>query len=324
MKQLSSIQLQQQIIHYKSEMERYKQRCAALESNVVVRKYGALQKEHQALLKKLEEYEDVIVKKGEEIEGQSLKFVFLHKAQEKEMSKLRFTINQLKDQLRKINQHYMRDTKLYDEQLHESAEVFQQEVLSLQTTISHLLFERERYFSANEEMGQRLQQREWEMWVLEEQIKSCEDEAHSKEHVLRRSIELQNIEIEALVKEKEDLIDQFNHKEAEMAGLLQRLTDEENKHNEATLLQQKLKDRNRALHHALKKQREDMEMYMKTLQSVSLNIKQMKEDDSLFKVEEKNTASPEMKKLENTIAHLQFTNSLLIEEINKLKNKPGS
>jgi hypothetical protein len=54
-----------------------------------------------------------------------------------------------------------------------------------------------------------------------------------------------------------------------------------------------------------------------------MNIKDLKDQIFINGEEGSPTTKDTLKNYENTIQHLQFTNSLLNEEINKLKNKPG-
>jgi hypothetical protein len=177
MKQLSPIQLQQQIIHYKSEMEKYKQKCSLLEKDYLAQKYKSLKKEHQLLENTIEEYRMQCIKIDAEKEQISSKYQTYLKAQEKEMTKLRYTINQLKDQLHKTNQIHLTETKKQTEHQNETKDTLEKEIISLQVTncyltkkIEHLLkskqqIQRQLYITESELLEQEVLgkeiQREW-------------------------------------------------------------------------------------------------------------------------------------------------------------------
>ncbi|TMU87713.1 hypothetical protein FGG79_06250 [Bacillus sp. BHET2] len=494
MKQLSSIQLQQQIIHYKSEMEKYRQKCSFLAEKSLAQKYNALQKENQDLRKKVDEYDEYLENKEMQMEKQSQDSLSLHIAQEKEISKLRFTVNQLRDQLRKINHRYTTDSKLYTERLQLFKDSFHKEIISSQMTITHLKNELEMFLSTKEATEKQLYKKEIELWELEKllegkeqewnreqeslllqsvsqknridllvneqdtfhkeiissQMTTChltnememllstkedtEKQLYKKEFELweleqllggkeqewnrqheslllksvsqenridllmneqdtfhkeiislqmtichltnemqmflstkeememqlyKKEIELWELEkllggmvqewnrkhesflvksvcqenrIDLLENENDNLKTQLSLKEEVMNDAFQQLKDmtfyyenilfhQTNKLTEASHLERNYEETIRTLKTKLEKQQADIEMYTNTLQTVKMNIRQMKEEAFIFGGGDSSETKKLLKNQESTIQHLQFTNALLIDEINKLKNK---
>ncbi|MGG1630642.1 hypothetical protein [Rossellomorea sp. NRS-1567] len=166
MKQLSSIQLQQQIIHYKSELEKYKQKCSLLERNSLVLQCKTLKKENQLLENTLEEYRMQIKKTEAEKEQISSKYQTFLKAQEKEMTKLRYTINQLKDQLHKTNQIHLTEKNKQTEHQNETKDAFEKKIISLQVTNCYLTKEIELLLINKQEIEKQLYRKESELLEL--------------------------------------------------------------------------------------------------------------------------------------------------------------
>jgi chromosome segregation ATPase len=167
MKQLSSIQLQQQIIHYKSELEKYKQKCSLLEKNSLAQKYKSLKKDHQILENTLEEYRTQFKKIDAEKEQLSSKYQTFFKAQEKEMTKLRYTINQLKDQLHKTNQTHLTEKNKQTEHQNETKDALEKEIISLQVTNCYLTKEIELLLINKQQIEKQLYIKESELLELE-------------------------------------------------------------------------------------------------------------------------------------------------------------
>ncbi len=335
MKQLSSIQLQQQIIHYKSEMEKYRQKCSFLAEESLAQKYTALQKENQDLRKKVDEYGEYLENKELQLDKQSQDSLSHHIAQEKEITKLRFTVNQLRDQLRKINHLYITDSKLHTERLQLSKGSFHKDIIASQMTICHLTNEMEKFLSTKEEMEKQLYKKEIELWELEKRLGEMEKEWNRKQESFLLKSVCQENRIDLLANENDTLKTQLYLKEEVVNDAFQQLKDmtfyyedilfhQTKKLTEASRLERNHEESIRTLKNKLKKQQADIEMYTNTLQTVKMNIRQMKEEAFISDGGDSSETKKLLKKQENTIQHLQFTNALLIEEINKLKNKmPG-
>ncbi|MGE6753033.1 hypothetical protein ACQKFO_06270 [Rossellomorea sp. NPDC071047] len=167
MKQLSPIQLQQQIIHYKSEMEKYKQKCSLLEKDFLAQKYKSLKKEHQLLENKIEEYRMQCKKSDTEKEQISSKYHSFIRAQEKEMTKLRYTINHLKDQLHKTTQIHLTETRKQTEHQKETKDAFEKEIISLQVTNCYLTKQIEILLKNKQQIERQLYIKECELLELE-------------------------------------------------------------------------------------------------------------------------------------------------------------
>ncbi|MGM0839106.1 MAG: hypothetical protein ACQEWE_00165 [Bacillota bacterium] len=191
MKQFSSIQLQQQIIHYKSELEKYKQKCSLLERNPLVQQYKTLKKENQLLENTLEEYRMQIKKTEAEKEQISSKYQTFLKAQEKEMTKLRYTIHQLKDQLHKTNQIHLTEKNKQTQHQNETKDAFEKEVNSLQVTNCYLTKEIELLLINKQEIEKQLYRKEselLELGVLGEELQR-EWSAHKQQLLILNSFE---------------------------------------------------------------------------------------------------------------------------------------
>ncbi|WRP08520.1 hypothetical protein U9J35_10280 [Rossellomorea aquimaris] len=168
MKYLSPIQLQQQIIHYKSELEKYKHKCSTLEKHYLAHEIHSIKKENQRLEKSNEAFRIQIEKKVEENEQLSIKYKSAYKSQEKEIKKLRYTINQLKDQLRKINLLYSTEVKKLVEHNYLTKTALEKEIISSQVSHSYLIKEKELLTINKQQMEKQLYSKEIELLEMEE------------------------------------------------------------------------------------------------------------------------------------------------------------
>ncbi|MGF3102641.1 hypothetical protein [Rossellomorea sp. DUT-2] len=168
MKYLSPIQLQQQIIHYKSELEKYKHKCSTLEKHYLAHEIHSIKKENQRLENSNEAFRIQIEKKVEENEQLSIKYKSAYKSQEKEIKKLRYTINQLKDQLRKINLLYSTEVKKLVEHNYLTKTALEKEIISSQVSHSYLIKEKELLTINKQHMEKQLYSKEIELLEMEE------------------------------------------------------------------------------------------------------------------------------------------------------------
>lgn len=324
MRQLSNIQLQQQIIHYKSEMEKYKEKCERLESGSRAQHYVAIKKENDLLQSRIQTYLQELEIQASERNTETSRYQALLSAQEREVKKLRYLLNQVKDQLRTFTIHYVSDTEKQTEH----------EILSLQIENSYLLKEKDLLLKANQETQKQLYKKEIQLWELEALLEDVRIELASRENhlliekcmnedqihrLLHDNEKLQNClylnEIELfeshnLLMESKVLYESVNKRQTEdleRAGKVQ-------KENESSI---------QVLQEELRRMQEDKNVFTRTLQSVRMNIKDLKDKAFVYDEEDSIATKDTLKNYENTIHHLQFTNSLLNEEINKLKNKPG-
>ncbi|TYS91214.1 hypothetical protein [Rossellomorea aquimaris] len=170
MKYLSPIQLQQQIIHYKSELEKYKHKCSTLEKHNLAREYHSIKKENQRLENLNEDFRIQIEKIIVENEQLSIKYQSSFKSQEKEIKKLRYTINQLKDQLRKINLLYSTEVKKLVEHNYLTKTALEKEIISSEVSHCYLIKEKELLTTNKQEMEKQLYSKEMELLEMEELI----------------------------------------------------------------------------------------------------------------------------------------------------------
>ncbi|MEI2663811.1 hypothetical protein [Rossellomorea sp. LJF3] len=329
MNQLSNIQLQQQIIHYKSEMEKYKNKCEKLESGSRAQQYVAIKKENDLLQSRIQTYLQELEIQASEKNKETSRYQALLSAQEREVKKLRYILNQLKDKLRTFTTHYVSDTK---EQT-ESRSSLAHEIMALQVENSYLLKEKDLILKANQETQQQLYKKEIQIWELEALLEDVSELASQEHHfliekfmnedrihrllydneILQNRLYLNEIELyesHNLLTESRIIYESVNKRQIEdleRAGQVQ-------KDNESSIQQ---------LREKLKKMQDEKNVFTRSLQSVRMNIKDLKDKVFINGEEGSLTTKDTLKNYENTIHHLQFTNSLLNEEINKLKNKPG-
>ncbi|MCA1059087.1 hypothetical protein LCL96_09075 [Rossellomorea aquimaris] len=332
MRQLSPIQLQQQIIHYKSEMEKYKIKCKSLENEYLSKKYFSLQKENEHLRSQIESYLQQVESKDSEKQRESSKYQALLKGQEREVQKLRYLLNQVKEQLRKYIQSHVADSKKQMEQLLELKESLEQKIVSNQIENSFLLKENDSLFKANQVLEIRLYRREILLWELETLLTEINEEAASQnQHIEMGFAEDEKVRI---MNANECLKKRIYSNEIELFESDNLLTESkiyyefviehQKEQLEHALIIQQDKDASiQQLQEELRRLKGDNNLYTQTLKQLRMNIKNMKDADSVLDDIESISSKDTLKKYENTIHHLQFTNAVLVEEINKLKNKPG-
>ncbi|MGM0851469.1 MAG: hypothetical protein ACQEWI_02480 [Bacillota bacterium] len=216
MKQLSSIQLQQQIIHYKSELEKYKHKCSTLEKHYLARQYNFLKKENRRLENSNEDFRMQIEKKDAENEQSSLKYQSALKSQEKEIKKLRYTINQLKDQLRKINLLYSSEVKTLVEHNYLTKTALEKEIISSQVAHSYLIKEKELLTTNKQQMEKQLYIKEIELLEMEELIEELKIEWNEEKQHLRRLNSFEKHKNNNLTDQNESLNNELYVKEMEL------------------------------------------------------------------------------------------------------------
>lgn len=385
MKFLSPIQLQQQIIHYKSELEKYKHKCLTLEKHYLARQYNSIKKENRRLENSNEDYRIQIENKDAENEQLSLKYQSAIISQEKEIKKLRNTINQLKDQLRKINLLYSTEVKTSVENNYLTKTALEKEIISSQIAHSYLIKEKELLTINKHQMEKQIFIKEIELLEMEELIEELKIKWNEEKQQLRRLNRFEKDKNNNLLNQNESLNNELYCKEMELLKLKEQIEElkiegtlqkqnmlmlnsfEEHKNynlsgkNEGLMNQLYLREielyeieqtfSKTTFHYedllaskadqlenasnmqietsahiqkietSHKKLLDEKNDYMNTLHTLRNNIRRMKEDVFSFEEEESSAMKNKMKNYENTIQHLQFTNALFIEEINKLKNR---
>jgi chromosome segregation ATPase len=333
-RQLSNIQLQQQIIHYKSEMEKYKKKCERLENGSRAQHYVAIKKENDLLQSRLQTYLEELEIQTSERNTETSRYQALLSAQEREVKKLRYILNQVKDQLRTFTTHYVSGTEKQTERFLDSRSSLEHEILSLQVENSYLLKEKDFLLKANQEVQKQLYKKEIQIWELEALLEDVRIELVSRENDLHIEKCVNENQIHRLLDDNETLKNRLYLNEIELFESHNLLM--ESKILYESVNKRQIEDLERAgevqkenessiqrLQEELKRMQEDKNNFTRSLQSVRMNIKDLK--DKVFEYDEEESISTKdtLKNYENTIQHLQFTNSLLNEEINKLKNKPG-
>ncbi|WP_226674126.1 hypothetical protein [Rossellomorea aquimaris] len=333
MRQLSPLQLQQQIIHYKSEMEKYKRKCESLENEYLSKKYFSLQKENEHLRSQIETYLHQIETKDSETHLESSKYQALLKGQEMEIKKLRNVQNQVKEQLRKLLQSHIANSKVQIEQLFELKESLEQENISIQNDNSFLLKENDSLFKTNHELAIRLYKREIELWELETLLKGMDEEAASRDQHIEMGFAQD--EKARIMNDNEYLKKRIYLNEIELFEADNLLSEsqiyyenviehQKDQLDHAIMVQQNKDASIQQFQEELRRLQGENNLYTQTLKQFRLSIKEMKEAGLVVDEGESKTSKDTLKRYENTIHHLQFTNAVLIDEINKLKNKPGS
>ncbi|CAN7423060.1 hypothetical protein [Rossellomorea sp. LjRoot5] len=335
MRQLSNIQLQQQIIHYKSEMEKYKKKCERLENGIRAQHYVAIKKENDLLQSRIQTYLQELEIQNSEKNMETSRYQALLSAQEREVKKLRHILNQVKDQLRTYTTRYVSDTNKQAEHYFESQNSLEHEIMALQVENSYLLKEMDLLLMTKQEADKQLYKKEIQIWELEALLEDVRLELESqKDHLLFEKY-FNEDQIHRLLYENEWLQNRLYLNDIELYESHNLLTESKLLYEWVIKLQkedlcragQVQKDNESSiqqLQEELKRMQDDKNVFTRSLQSVRMNIKDLK--DKVFITEEKDSivTKDTLKNYENTIHHLQFTNSLLNEEINKLKKKPGT
>jgi hypothetical protein len=333
MRQLSPIQLQQQIIHYKSEMNKYKNKCESLEDKYLTQRYITLEKENDHLRSQMETYLQQLKSKDLEKNQESSKYQALFTAQEREVKKLRSLLNQVKDQLRKHILHYVKDSSTQTEKDLKKTESLENQINTLQDENSYLLKEKDLLLKTNQALHLQLYKKEIELWELEEIVKDLNEGVASQYQHLLMERSFDEEENNRLMNDNECLRDRLYLSEVEIYESHKLLTESKLYYEYVIKLQKE------QLEHALQIQKcneasiqqlqvevqklqDDKNLYTHSLQTVRMSIKEMKDEVFAFDDKDSGTMKDTLKNYENTIHHLQFTNALLNEEINKLKNKP--
>ncbi|MCR8848723.1 hypothetical protein NQ095_09925 [Rossellomorea sp. SC111] len=334
MRQLSNIQLQQQIIHYKSEMEKYKKKCERLENRTLPQNYVDIKKENALLQSRIQTCLRELEIQASEKHMESSKYQALLSAQEREVKKLRYILNQVKDQLRTYTTHYVSETNKQTEHYLESRNSLVHEIRALQVENSYLLKEKELLMISNQEADKQLYKKEILLWELEALLEDLKKESASKMHRLLIEKCFTEDQNHRLLYDNEMLQNRLYFNEIELYESYNLLTESKiisewvNKRQKEYLeragqVQKDNESSIQKLQEELRKMQDDKNVITRSLQSVRMNIKDLK--DKVFFIDEEDPIATKdtLKNYENTIHHLQFTNSLLNEEINKLKNKPG-
>ncbi|MCA1062458.1 hypothetical protein LCL98_03335 [Rossellomorea aquimaris] len=332
MRQLSPIQLQQQIIHYKSELEKYKRKCETLEDEYLAKKYTALKKENRQLQSYIDTRNQELTSKETEMKQETLKYHLLLSSQEKEMKKLRSSFNQLKEQLQKHTLQVRHSTK-QNEYLLQRKEAQQGEILSLQEENSYLRDENDCLWRRIKMSEKQLYREEIDSWQLEELLKDFKEKLDYRTQCFEMDITFADDEKNRLKDINQLLETQLYLTEIELyeTHKLQKEYDlyykniihfQKQKLSEADQRQKKKESFLQLKEKEIKELQQDKTEYITALKSVRESIRQMKGEVVAID-KEPPSAKDTLTKYENSIHHLQYTNALLLQEINKIKNKPG-
>ncbi|MFI8686188.1 hypothetical protein [Rossellomorea sp. NPDC077527] len=333
MRQLSPLQLQQQIIHYKSEMEKYRRKCEALEDEYLAKKYMAIKKENLQLQSMMETHLQELQNNETQKNQETSKYLALLSSQDKEIKKLHYSLNQLKEQLRKHSLHVTNSTNQIEE-LNQKNEVLQNEILSLQEENSYLTYENDCLSRRIINSESQLYIEEIDAWRLEEYVKELKEELEYRTQCFQIDKTFADDE-NGRIREINQLLEtQLFLKEIELYETHRLQTESEsyykyiihfqnqkisdafqNQKNQESSIQRKENE--------IKQLQEEQTQYFASLQNIRKNIKQMK-NEVFMADEESITTKATLSKYENTIQNLQYTNALLMQEIHKYKNKLGS
>jgi hypothetical protein len=224
-KYLSPIQLQQQIIHYRSELEKYKHKCSTLERHYLAQQYNSIKKENRRLENSNEDFRVQIEKKDAENEQLSLKYQSTYKSQEKEIKKLRYTINQLKDQLRKINHLYSSELKTLVEHNYLTNTSLEKEIISSQVDQCYLIKEKELLTINTQQMEKQLFIKELELLEMEELIEEQNIQWNEEKQHIHRLNSFEKHKNNNLSNQNESLNMELYEKEMELLKLKEQIEE---------------------------------------------------------------------------------------------------
>jgi chromosome segregation ATPase len=310
MKRLTDVQLQQQIIHYKSELEKYKHKVLELDDDYLSQKIKSLHREIQELNQKVldqnHQIKEYQYKLNEETTFTEKYFNNL-KAQQLEIKKLNLTLNQYKDKLLKSNQ--IQEINLAQQasersrakSIEDQLSCVKNDAVTSQMEQCYLIKENQNQFEEIQSLKLQLYQSQVDLYEME--LKRIEKDTQKK-------IEEMD-ELKQFQKDQKDLIETLTIKESEKVKQLHKA--------------QKLIHSLQGNIQILNQEKHEIVMGLKKFKK---EINLMKEDRILF--EKKNQDETKQESVDNQeqkdqtiIQHLLYTNAILMEEIQKLKQNPN-
>jgi chromosome segregation ATPase len=312
MKQLSTIQLQQQIIHYKSELHKYQQRCIALENDFPVKKVTSLKHElsrlqavNEQLTKSISEWQTKFKEANETMQSKSA----IIKKQQTEHHKLLSKFQLLKEQHRK--------GKSLNKSIQDQHE---QSLMNLQVMWQDLK-DFERKCIACQIDGEYLKEEKRQLTIERDTLKKWL--IHTEVSMIEGSLEgdeKYRTQMQAMMHTLEEQLLQ-NHRLGEIKNLLDSSAVQIQVLNKQA---KSYKEQINELEAALQNEKKINNEFASALRSLRIRIKEWKEHMQHERMEpsQHTDLSPMQKnRYHTTIEHLQFVNAKLIEEINQLRNK---
>jgi hypothetical protein len=313
MKQLSPIQLQQQIIHYKSELHKYQQKCRELENQTAIKKVSALQNElsslkteYQTLTRTVIDWENRCKEAIDTTEDQSAAIKRLqsdyHKLQlkfnlQKELDvKRRKIIGKMKE---KDNQYFIIVSNMQKE-----LQNYEEINVTYQIEIEYLKEEKR--------IGdKKLNSQEMYLYNTELELDQIHSKAEDDRQLYKTGLECIKMENSRMAADLENLEYQRESRAKELHALKEDYIEEKKKVTELKRGLQKEKKMRIELADALKQFRKKIDQWKEIMKFENKESESKSIDISMNEKEAYVTA----------IKQLQQTNARLLEEIDHLKNK---
>jgi hypothetical protein len=312
MKQLSTIQLQQQIIHYKSELHKYQQRCMALENDFPVKKVTLLKHElsrleavNQQLTKSISEWQTKYKEANETMESKSA----IIKKQQTEHHKLLSKFQLLKAQHKK-GKSLNKSIQDLQEQSEMNLQVMEQNMKGLERKCIACQIEGE---YLKEEKRQLIIERDsLKKWLFHTEVTVIEGSLEGDEKYRTQMLAMmQNLEEQLLQNQRLDEIKNLLDSRVKQIQILNKQA-------------KSYKEQINELKSALQNEKKTNNEFASALRSLRIKIQEWKEHMQHGRMDsaQQTALSPmEKDRYHTTIEHLQFTNAKLIEEINQLRKK---
>jgi hypothetical protein len=312
LKQLSTIQLQQQIIHYKSELHKYQQRCKELENDFPVLKVTSLKNELSRLEADNEQLSKSITDwqiKYKEVNEAVTSKTGIIKKQQTEYHKLQSKFQLFKEQFKK-ERSLNKTTQVLQEQRLGDLQVLEEEIKKLERKCMACQIDGE---YLKEEKRQWINEKNSLMkWLLHTEIWLFE--------TFMDSVEMNKKYIAAMKQNDEEQLLQ-QHKLNE----LKKLFDSQNKQIKVLNKQSKsYREKINELESTLQNERKIKNEFASALKSLRIKVQEWKEHMQFERIESDHhteLSTREKERYHTTIEHLQFANAKLIEEIHRLKNE---
>jgi hypothetical protein len=312
LKQLSTIQLQQQIIHYKSELYKYQQRCKALENDFPVIKVTSLKNEisrleadNEQLTKSISEWQSKYIEANETVESKTV----IIKKQQSEYHKLQTKFQLFKEQFKKQKSLNLSTQDLQEQRLR-NIQNLEGKIKELERKCIAYQIEGE---YLKEEKQQLINERNFlKKWLLHTEICMIESFLDSAEKNKKFISSIKHNHEEQLLKQNK--LDE-----------LKNLLESKDKQIQILSIQSKSnKEKITELETSLQNERKIKNEFASALRSLRIKIQEWKEHIQYERIEsdpQTELSTREKDRYHTTIEHLQFENAKLIEEINQLKNK---
>ncbi len=313
MKQLSPIQLQQQIIHYKSELHKYQQKCRELENRTAIKKISSLQNElsglkadNLTLIRTVTDWEIRCKEASDTTEYQAAAI----KRLQSDYHQLQVNFNLLKELYIK-RKDTIEINKKKEEQNSIIVNTMEKELQKLEENGSASQFEAEYLNEENRILIKKINTLEKNLYNLEVDLYETNSKAESdrqlfntvlnwiktKKAVLESELNELQIQRESWTKKLHDLQDHYIEEKRKVIEL-DRLVDKE------------------------KKMRMELATSLKQFKNKIIQWKElMKFENSVSDSARIDISLSEKKAYVEIIKQLQKANTKLIEEINRLKRK---